>query len=92
MTALASHPATAALCVLGWALLASLLPFLRATWRPVLFWGLVVAGVPLLGWLTFLCGPVLGVIFLAAGLTVLVWPPFALLRRRRPGVSPREAQ
>jgi len=74
---LASHPATAATLALGWAVLACLLPFIRPTLRHAVLWSLVLAGVPLLGWLTFLCGPGFGVLFLSLGLLLLVWPPLA---------------
>ena len=79
MIALASHPLAAALAALAWAVLACIVPCLR---RPGRRHGmvclLVLGGVPLLGWLTYLCGPGFGVLFLALGLSVLVWPPFRL--------------
>lgn len=83
MIVLASHPAAAALFGLLWAVMACLLPLVRLRWRHTALWLLVLAGVPLLGWLTYLCGPGFGVLFLALGLSVLVWPPLALLRRDR---------
>ena len=55
----------------------------RARWRPALLLGLVVCGVPVLGWLTYLTGPAFGLLFLALGLSLLVWPPAQYLRRRR---------
>ena len=45
--------------------------------------GLVISGVPVLGWLTYLTGPAFGLLFLALGLSLLVWPPAQYLRRRR---------
>ncbi|MDF3855382.1 DUF2484 family protein [Paracoccus sp. P2] len=83
MIALASHPATAALCALLWGVMACLLPFLRLRWRHSALWALVLCGVPVLGWMTYLCGPGFGVLFLALGLSLLVWPPFDPRRRRR---------
>ena len=82
MSELASHPGTAAILAMVWAGLACLLPLVRDCWRPGLFWALVLIGVPLLGWLTFVTGPGLGVLFLALGLSLLVWSPLARLRRR----------
>ena len=87
MIVLASHPLLAALLGALWAVLACLLPLFARRWHHVLFWALVFLGVPLLGWLTFLCGPGFGVLFLALGLSLLVWPPAELLRRRRGGAQ-----
>ncbi|EPX87144.1 hypothetical protein ruthe_00815 [Rubellimicrobium thermophilum DSM 16684] len=42
---------------------------------------LVVVGVPLLGWLTAVHGPVAGILALAAGTSVLRWPIIHVLRR-----------
>lgn len=46
---------------------------------------LIAFGVPLLGWVTALHGPLVGVIVLAAGASVLRWPVIFLWRwlRRR---------
>ncbi len=65
--------------------MACLLPFVRLRWRHSMLWTLVFFGVPVLGWLTYLCGPGFGVLFLALGLSLLVWPPFETRRRRRHG-------
>ncbi|MDT1061558.1 DUF2484 family protein [Paracoccus sp. CPCC 101403] len=83
MSELASHPATAAICALSWAFLSCMLPFLRPGPRHVALWALVLAGVPVLGWLTFLYGPGFGVLFMALGLSILVWPPVEWMRRRQ---------
>ncbi len=80
MIALASHPGTAAFCALAWAALACLLPLVPFARRHAAIWSLIVSGVPVLGWLTYLCGPGFGVLFLSLGLSLLVWPPMA--RRR----------
>ncbi|SMO58050.1 DUF2484 family protein [Paracoccus laeviglucosivorans] len=79
----ANHPGVAALAATIWALLACLLPLVALSWRHLAVWGLVFCGVPVLGWLTYLCGPGFGVLFLALGLSVLVWPPLDAMRRRR---------
>ncbi|RDW12543.1 DUF2484 family protein [Paracoccus thiocyanatus] len=76
MIALVSHPGAAALGAVLWGLMACSLPFVRLRWRHSALWALVVCGVPVLGWLTYLCGPGFGVLFLALGLSLLVWPPF----------------
>ncbi|KGJ05145.1 hypothetical protein IT41_07080 [Paracoccus halophilus] len=73
----------AALAVALWVLVACLVPLFRARWRNAALFGLVVCGVPVLGWMTYLLGPAFGVLFLALGLSLLVWPPAGLLRRRR---------
>ncbi|WP_343039849.1 DUF2484 family protein [Paracoccus limosus] len=80
---LAGHPGAAALAALSWAVLACLLPMVRARWYYPAIWALIVVGVPVLGWLTYLCGPGFGVLFLALGLSLLVWPPVEAMRRRR---------
>lgn len=51
---------------------------------------LIAIGIPLLGWLTATDGPFFGLLFLAAGASVLRWPVIYLgrwLRRRRPPES-----
>lgn len=86
LAALAGHPGAAALAALAWAALACLLPMVRPKWQHSAIWSLIVTGVPVLGWLTYLCGPGFGVLFLALGLSLLVWPPIDWMRRRRQGV------
>ncbi len=44
---------------------------------------LTACGVPLLGWLTVEHGPVMGMLALAGGASVLRWPLIFLLRRLR---------
>lgn len=83
MSLLATHPLVPALCAVGWALVACMVPLIRQNHRLAAIWILVLAGVPILGWLTYLCGPGFGVLFLALGLSILVWPPLELLRARR---------
>lgn len=45
-------------------------------WRNA--YGLIAIGVPILGWITWVNGPVLGLLFLAGGASVLRWPVFFL--------------
>ncbi|NHB77078.1 DUF2484 family protein [Rhodobacter calidifons] len=48
---------------------------------------LIAVGVPLLGWATYVGGPVVGLLLLAAGASVLRWPVIFLWRwlRRQVG-------
>lgn len=48
-----------------------------------LVWGLVTAGIPILGWVTYRNGPWAGLVVLALGAAVLRWPPVGLWRRLR---------
>lgn len=41
---------------------------------------MIALGIPLLGWLTWVMGPVVGLLFLAAGASVLRWPLIYLMR------------
>ena len=68
-----------------WAVIASLIALgpRRFHWRAA--WGLIAAGVPILGWVTYENGPVWGLAVLAGGLSVLRWPVrrlFAAMHRR----------
>ena len=58
-----------------WAVVANLIamfPSKRGHWPAA--WGLVVAGIPIVGWVTIQNGPVIGLVVLAAGISVLRWP------------------
>ena len=41
---------------------------------------LIALGIPLLGWITYQNGPILGLVFLAGGASILRWPVFHLWR------------
>lgn len=41
---------------------------------------LIAIGIPLLGWVTYVNGPVIGMLVLAAGASVLRWPVIYLWR------------
>lgn len=41
---------------------------------------LIALGVPLLGWVTYVSGPVVGLVLLAAGASILRWPVVFLWR------------
>lgn len=85
MIALTHHPVLVVFCALIWVLIACLLPRLAPDRQHRARWSLVFCGVPVLGWLTLLCGPGFGMLFLAVGLSVLVWPPLEWRRRSRFG-------
>jgi hypothetical protein len=46
-------------------------------------YGLIALGVPLLGYITYTNGPLLGVVFLIAGASILRWPVIHLARWTR---------
>jgi Protein of unknown function (DUF2484) len=54
-------------------------------WRAA--YGMIAIGVPLLGWVTWESGPVVGLLLLAAGASILRWPVVYLWRwlRRQVG-------
>lgn len=82
---LASHPlaAEAAIAaVLLWGCLASLLPWLRPRHQMPGLWLVVALGVPVLGWITLVLGPLLGLVVFMLGLGVLLRSPLTLVRRR----------
>lgn len=56
----------------------ALLPSRDNHWRRAYI--LIAVGVPLLGWVTYQNGPVVGLIALAAGASVLRWPVIFLTR------------
>lgn len=71
--------AVAATCV--WIVTASLigaLPSRDHHWRAAYL--LIAAGIPILGWLTYVDGPVWGLAALAAGVSILRWPVIYLWR------------
>lgn len=43
-------------------------------------YGLIAIGIPLLGYITYLNGPLYGLVFLIAGMSVLRWPVIYLGR------------
>ncbi len=71
--------AIAAACL--WAVfanVAAMLPSRRKHWPLAIV--LIVVGIPILGWVTYEGGPILGLAVLAAGMSVLRWPVFFLWR------------
>lgn len=63
--------------------LIAMLPSRDHHWRAA--YGLIALGIPLLGWLTYAAGPIWGMVFLAAGASLLRWPLIHLWRRLRRG-------
>lgn len=67
----------------------AMLPSRDNHWRRA--YVLIAAGVPLLGWVTYENGPLIGLICLAAGVSVLRWPVRYLGRWvKRKTVGPAE--
>lgn len=73
-----------------WAVTANLiamLPSKRGHWPAA--WALIAVGIPLVGWVTFQNGPVVGLVVLAAGVSILRWPVRYLLRWVRRSFAPK---
>jgi hypothetical protein len=71
-----------------WLIVANLLAMLPSRdhhWRSA--YVLIAIGIPLLGWVTYVHGPLIGLALLAAGASVLRWPVIYLWRwlRRQTG-------
>lgn len=66
-----------------WALIATAVAVgpRRFHWRAA--WALIGAGVPIVGWVTYENGPIVGLLVLAGGLSVLRWPVKYLLAALR---------
>lgn len=63
-----------ALCLL-WLIVANVIAMFPSRdyhWRAA--YGLIAIGVPLLGWVTWEMGPIVGMVMLAAGASILRWP------------------
>ena len=63
-----------------WVMIAAFLAMLpgRFHWRAA--YCLMAVGIPLVGWVTWQNGPVIGLLVLAAGVSVLRWPALYALR------------
>jgi hypothetical protein len=63
----------------------AILPSRDHHWRSA--YALIAIGIPLLGWVTYENGPLIGLLLLAAGASVLRWPVIYLWRwvRRQVG-------
>ncbi|MDO5613028.1 MAG: DUF2484 family protein [Paracoccus sp. (in: a-proteobacteria)] len=68
-------PPVAALLASGlWLLMALLIPRVPLRWRVAAVWGMVLTGVPMLGWLTLHWGPGPGIAGFVLGLLALYLP------------------
>ncbi len=70
--------------VFVWMILANVMAMIPSRdnhWQRAYF--LMAVGVPLIGWVTYVNGPVVGVLALAAGASVLRWPLLFLGRWMR---------
>lgn len=64
-----------------WAVIANLIaliPSRRGHWPAA--WVLIATGIPIAGWVTYIHGPLIGLLVLAAGASVLRWPVIYLWR------------
>lgn len=64
-----------------WAVVANLIaltPSKRGHWPAA--WVLIAVGIPIVGWVTYQHGPLIGILILAAGASVLRWPVIYLWR------------
>ena len=84
-------PAAVAFAWLIVANLVAMFPSRDHHWRAA--YALITVGIPILGWVTWINGPVWGLLLLAAGASVLRWPlilTWRWLRRRVKGEEPAE--
>ncbi len=80
------------IAVLFWLVLANVIamfPSKKNHWPAA--YALIAIGVPLLGWATLENGPVIGLLSLIAGASVLRWPLIYLWRWLRRGRGQRDA-
>jgi hypothetical protein len=80
----------AAACV--WAIVATVIALLPSRIHGPAAYALIAVGIPILGWVTWQNGPVLGLLVLAGGMSVLRWPLIHLVRRLRPAGTGRAEQ
>lgn len=75
-----------------WAVVASVIAMLptRIHWPAA--YALIAVGIPILGYVTYQNGPILGFIVLAAGVSVLRWPVLFLFRWLRGQVAGQPAE
>jgi hypothetical protein len=73
-----------------WMVLASLIALFPSRdhhWRAA-YW-LIGVGIPILGWVTFETGPVIGLLVMAGAASILRWPLVYLWRWARRAMVPR---
>ncbi|WP_431300327.1 DUF2484 family protein [Tabrizicola sp. BL-A-41-H6] len=79
-----------ALCLV-WLVLANLIAMFPSRdhhWRAA--YVLIALGIPLLGWVTYEHGPIIGIAVLAAGASILRWPLVFFWRWVRSRIGSRE--
>jgi Protein of unknown function (DUF2484) len=81
-------PLTLALVWLIAANVLAMFPSRDHHWRAA--YALIAIGIPLVGWVTFTNGPVIGLLVLAAGASVLRWPVIYLWRWAKRLLRPEE--
>ena len=76
------------ICFFGWALcanVAAMIPSKDNLWTRA--YVLIAIGIPLLGWVTYQNGPLIGLLIFAAGASILRWPLIYLARWVRRGLG-----
>jgi hypothetical protein len=76
---------------LVWLIVANVIAMLPSRdhhWRAA--YVLIAVGIPILGWVTYVNGPLWGLLLLAAGASVLRWPLIYLWRWMRPKRDERQ--
>lgn len=74
----------------GWVVIATAIALLPRPFHSPGAVVLVLAGIPLVGWVTYETGPIWGMLAIAAGASILRWPLIHLwhwLRRHMPGAA-----
>lgn len=73
-----------------WAVVATVIAMLpnRIHWPAA--YALIALGIPLVGWVTYQNGPVIGMIVLAGGVSILRWPVIFLFRWLKTRTRPEE--
>lgn len=70
----------AIIAAMMWGIAAALVPLLAGRRHVLALWALVATGVPVLGALTYILGPAVGVGALVTGLLILLFSPVAYVR------------
>ena len=79
-------PLIAGLVWLIGANLVAMVPSRDHHWRNA--YRLITIGIPILGWITWTNGPLLGLIFMAGGASVLRWPVWFLWKWVKARITP----
>ena len=82
-----SAPVIAACLWVVTATLIAMLPSKDYHWRAA--YVLIAVGIPIVGWVTLQNGPLVALLVIAAGVSVLRWPALYFWRWVRRGVAPK---